>query len=245
VVEARTGDQADAVLAVELGEQPPDARTEDVRHRDVLRLDDRDRAPVGASGGGELRPDESGTHHDYRGPGGQLPAEGQTVVRRADGVHAWHVLGARKRSRLDTGGDDQGGVGQPLPVGGLHDTGDRVKTSGPDAEAQVDVQAGQLLQGQQGHRLLRRSGGQHLLGQRGLVVRVVQLFADHRDASVESHLSQGLDGADPRHRCADHQYGHRVTLQSVRAGRGRRPGRWSRGGGASGVHHRLPGHSRT
>ena len=112
------GAEVDAVLAVEVGEDLGDLRTEDAQEGELERLEDGHRGAVLPGGGRDLEPDPAAADDADAGALGEVLAEGEGVVEGAqidDGDAG--LVGHRQRSRPRPGGQHELVVVEPRAAG--------------------------------------------------------------------------------------------------------------------------------
>ncbi len=149
------------------------------------RLHHGDLGAQAPAGGGHLGADEAGSDDHQPGPvpgGGQVAADGQAVVERAQRADPGEAFGAGQGAGGGAGGHDQAVVGELGPVVARHRPGLEVEGGGRPAQPEFETQGVEDV-----GRMMVDAGhvpgaGQQLLGQRGTVVGGVDLVPqdDHR-----------------------------------------------------------------
>ena len=133
----------DAVVAVKVGDERPQARPEAAFERHRQRLDEHDLDSGSTAGGGNLCADEAGADdHDRRAPASMAGADGEAVVEAAEGEDAVEVVGAGQAPRCGAGGDDEPVVVDPLAASQQHLPGGEVEPGRGGAEAPVEFELG-------------------------------------------------------------------------------------------------------
>jgi hypothetical protein len=190
--------QVHAVVALHLRGDLPDHPPE--------RADQRRRAPLGdghrdiefPADRRHLRADEPGTDdQDPRRPRGQRLLQPRGVITRAQRVHA--LQGGLGRvgplPRPGARGDQQPVVRDLLAARQAHLPGGPVQPGGGHPEPPLRIQCPQA--GQLGV-VGRHPTLEHLLGQRGTVVRLMRLVPDDGQRPGEALLAQGFGGPQSR-----------------------------------------------
>ena len=147
-----------------------------------------------------------------------------------------------------TGGQDQSVVAQPVTTVEADETVGQVDGHGPPAELEVEIE---ILAHRGQHDAVRFPlAGQHLLGQRRLVVGRVGVGVDDGDATVEPLAAEGVGGVHPGQGCTHHHHRahHRAVWPSPRsarrAGLTPRRSRWPAWGSVAPLPRPWPGATR-
>lgn len=160
-------------------------------------LGDGDGKAAFAAGGGDLRAGEPGPDdEDPLGSRCEPPGERGTVVATPQHENAveFRLGRARPRSRPHPRGDQQPVVRHLVAVGQPHQPGGHLQAGGRNAEPPGRVDGSEP--GQCG-AVGAGPAQQHLLGERGPVVRFVGLVADHGQGAREALGPQGFGSAQP------------------------------------------------
>src|SRR5215467_10468539 len=166
-------------------------------------LDDGHREAQLAADRGHFRADKTGADdQDPRRPGRQRLLQTGRIIARADREHPVQrgLCRMKPRSCADPGGDQQAVVRHLLAMGQAHHLGSAIQAGRGHAEPPLRVDGALVRQrGVVG----RYPALQHLLGERGAIVRLVRLVADDRQVPPEALCSQGLGRTEARQGGAD------------------------------------------
>ena len=147
-----------------------------------------------ASGGGDLEPDEAGADHDDPRSGALVERRPQRerVVERSQLEEAGQIWLAGQLPARRADGEDHAVRPQHRVIGERQAASAGIEGHRPHSEAEVELQLVERLRLAQGDAVGLPLAGEHLLGQRGTVVRCVRLGADQRDRAGEPFATQRL-----------------------------------------------------
>ena len=179
-------------------------------HRRLERLGHGHRRAEPSAGRGHLETDESRAdhHHPSTLSGcGELLADGEAVVERAQREDARHPVGAGQMASPRTGRDDQSVVSELGPVLEADHPGLGVERGRAVAEAELEAEGVERIGGVVVDPLDVPETCEELLGERRPVVGRVPLVADDDHRSGVTLVADLLSRAEPGERSADHQDG--------------------------------------
>ncbi len=198
--------QPDPALGVGARQQRAGHVAELRAERRAAHAGERDVQAEGAGGGRDLRAEHAVAHDHQPPPGGQVAAQRERVVQRAQHVHAGQPVLAREPARGQPGGDDQGVGAQHAAGGGGDLPGRRVQRDGRVAERELRPQRVQPRLVTELDALRLPHPGQDLLRQRRPVVGQVRAGVEQRQAALVAVPPQRLGRAQAGRRGADDQH---------------------------------------
>jgi len=201
---ADPGADIDTVVDVQGGTGRSHAVTEDAGQGHRQRLDHGDLRTEAATGGGHLRPDESGPDDDEPGRLRDGGAESEAILQSAERVDTSEVCSVGKGAGVGSGGYHGAVERQAVPVVEHEGVSDHIQSGGNMPEPEIETESVDLLRVPQTDTVESPRPGQKLLRQRRAVIRLVGLRTDHDDPPAVTLGAQRLSGAQSGQRCAHH-----------------------------------------